>query len=59
MTLNKRIREAEVQKIPYVLIVGARERENNTVSVRRRKIGNLGEMRVDEFIRKILSESRI
>jgi threonyl-tRNA synthetase len=35
-TLGKRVREAEMQKIPYVLVVGEKEEKNGTVSVRRR-----------------------
>ncbi|RLE75168.1 MAG: threonine--tRNA ligase, partial [Thermoprotei archaeon] len=58
-TLNKRIRDAELHKIPYILVVGAREQANGTVSVRRRKVGNLGELSIEEFIQKIKEESRI
>ncbi len=48
--MNAKIREAELMKIPYILIVGDREREAGTVSVRSKKEGNLGSMEVDKFI---------
>jgi threonyl-tRNA synthetase len=52
-TLDKRIRQAELEKTPYILVVGAREAENKTVSVRKRKEGDLGSMPLEEFIEKI------
>jgi threonyl-tRNA synthetase len=48
-TINKKIREAEMQKIPYVLVVGAREEKDNTVSVRERGKGDLGAMSLSKF----------
>jgi threonyl-tRNA synthetase len=47
---GKKIRDAELNKIPYMLIVGENEVENNTLSVRRRGQGDLGEMAIDSFI---------
>lgn len=61
-TLGKKIREAEMQKIPYVLIVGEKEKESNTISVRQRGLaaqtgkGDLGQMTLEEFIKKIKEE---
>ncbi len=55
-TLNKRIREAEVEKIPYLLVAGGREREAGTVSVRRKGTGDLGVMPVDDCIERIRKE---
>jgi threonyl-tRNA synthetase len=52
-TLDKRIRQAETEKAPYILVVGAREAQNKTVSVRKRKAGDLGSMPVEDFIEKI------
>ncbi len=49
MKINYRIREAEVKKIPYILVVGAREVEKKTVSVRKRGRGDLGEMKLKDF----------
>lgn len=48
--INYRIREAEVKKIPFVLVVGKREVENSTVSVRKHGKGDLGAMELKEFI---------
>ena len=54
--LGYKIREAQMQKIPYMLIVGGREVENDSVSVRSRTEGDLGAMSVDDFKRRISSE---
>ena len=51
-----KIREAQLQKVPYMLIVGEKEVESGTVSVRSRKDGDLGAVSVDEFIKKALEE---
>ena len=52
-----KIREAQMEKIPYMLIVGDKEVENGEVSVRSRKDGNNGEVvKVEEFIKKIKEE---
>jgi threonyl-tRNA synthetase len=48
--LGYRIREAQVQKVPYMLVVGAREQEDGTVSVRRRAGEDLGAMAVEAFL---------
>ncbi|TVQ04308.1 MAG: threonine--tRNA ligase [Balneolaceae bacterium] len=47
--IGAKIRDAENSKIPYMLIVGERERENDTVSVRRHKLGDLGTFQFREF----------
>jgi len=52
-TLDKRIRAAEIEKIPYILVVGAREAQNETVSVRKRKEGDLGSKKLEEFTGQI------
>lgn len=51
-----KIREAELEKIPYALIVGAKEVEQQGVSVRRRKKGDLGFMKVEELVVKLKEE---
>ena len=51
-----KIREAQLSKVPYMLIIGDKEVENNTVSVRNRKDGDLGQINKEEFINKILKE---
>ena len=51
-----KIREAQLQKIPYMLIVGEKEQEENTVSVRSRDKGEVGSINLDEFIEIITKE---
>lgn len=54
--IGAKIREAENSKIPYMLIVGEREREQNSVSVRRHKLGDVGTFSLDEFLNKVHKE---
>lgn len=57
--VNLKIRTAQLQKIPYMLVVGAREMEQGTVSVRNRRRGDEGAKSLDEFIetlRKLVDE---
>ena len=54
--IGYKIREAQLQKIPYMLIVGEKEMETGTVSVRSRKNGDLGSVKVEEFIKNALEE---
>ena len=54
--LGYRIRRAELDKIPYVLVVGGREEENGTVGVRKRLEGDLGAMPLEQFIERVQSE---
>ena len=54
--LGYKIREAQMQKIPYMLVVGDRDMENGTVSVRTRTGEDLGAMTPDAFIAKCLME---
>jgi threonyl-tRNA synthetase len=51
--VNLKIRDAQLQKIPYMLVVGGREAEEGTVSVRHRKQADLGAKPVDTFISDI------
>ena len=55
-TLGKKIRSAEMQKIPYLLILGDKEAQGQHVSVRERGKGDVGQMSVDNFIEKIRTE---
>ena len=55
-TLGKKIREAEMQKIPYLLIIGDKEIQANAVSVRERGKGDAGQMQLEEFIKKMKDE---
>ncbi|HZH88439.1 MAG TPA: threonine--tRNA ligase [Chitinophagaceae bacterium] len=57
--IGRKIRDAEVEKIPYMLVVGERDAENNTVSVRRHGEGDLGASSIEAFIEKIEEESKI
>jgi threonyl-tRNA synthetase len=51
--VNFKIREAQMQKIPYMLVVGDREQQNQQVSVRNRKHGDLGVKTLDQFLADI------
>ncbi len=51
--VNAKIREAQLQKVPYMLVVGGREAEAGTVAVRHRKQGDLGGKTVDDFIKEV------
>ena len=54
--MGYKIREAQLSKVPYMLVVGDKEQEENKVSVRYRQEGDIGAMEVDEFIAKITDE---
>ena len=56
--LGFKIREAQLEKLPYMLIVGGKEAENGTVGVRSRKEGDLGAMTPGAFIEKAAEEIR-
>jgi len=55
-TISKKIREGEMQKIPYLLIIGDKEIKSKSISVRQRNKGDIGEMKLDKFIEKIKKE---
>jgi len=50
---GKKIRDAEVGKIPYMLIVGEKEEAEKTVSVREHKVGDIGAVKIDDFVSMI------
>ena len=52
-TIGKKIRESEMNKIPFMLIVGEQEEKEGAVSVRQHGVGDLGSMNVEAFIAKI------
>lgn len=54
--LGKKIRDARLERVPYILIVGDKEAENNSVSVRYRAEGDLGTMSLESFIERIEKE---
>ena len=51
--MNLKIREHQLQKTPYMLVVGDREAQNDSVSVRHRKHGDMGARRVEDFVQWI------
>lgn len=55
-TVSKKIREGELQKAPYLLVVGDKEKKENSVRVRDRKRGDIGMVKVDKFREKIILE---
>lgn len=54
--IGKKIREAQLEKVPYSLIVGDNEMADGTVSVRKRSVGDTGAVKLDDFISNILKE---
>lgn len=55
--IGKKIRDAELKKIPYMLIIGDKEQESNSLSVRKKGSGDLGSIPVDRVIETIRAES--
>ncbi|OFX27740.1 MAG: threonine--tRNA ligase [Bacteroidetes bacterium GWA2_31_9b] len=54
--IGKKIRDNELKRIPYLLVVGEKEVENNTISVRKQGVGDLGSQSLDEFVEFINNE---
>ena len=54
--IGYKIREAQLEKVPYMLVLGDKEAQANTVGLRSRKEGDLGAVKVEEFIENILEE---
>lgn len=54
--IGKKIREAQLQKIPYMLVIGENEKSNNNICVRSRSQGDLGTQTLDDFIKEIIEE---
>jgi len=57
-TLGKKIRIAEMQKIPYIVVVGLKEEEHKIISVRERKVGDIGNFSVNDFVTRLEEEIR-
>ena len=55
-SVGKKIREAEVTKVPYMLVVGDKEQEAGAVAVRRHREGDRGAEQVGEFARRVADE---
>ncbi len=54
--IGYKIREAQLQKVPYMLVIGDKEMNDNKIAVRNRKSGDMGSMELDEFISKVKEE---
>jgi threonyl-tRNA synthetase len=54
--IGYKIREGQLEKVPYMVIIGDKEVETNTVGLRSRQEGDLGSISIDDFIKKIVSE---
>jgi threonyl-tRNA synthetase len=54
--MNLKIRQAQLQKIPYMLVLGDREQEQGAVSVRLREGGDLGAMPVEAVVERMMGE---
>lgn len=54
--IGYKIREAQLEKVPYMVVVGDKDIENGTVSIRKRKEGDLGAMTVEQFLEKIVPD---
>ena len=54
--IGYKIREAQIEKVPYMLVIGEKEVQSNTVGVRSRKLGDIGQMSINEFEYKVVNE---
>lgn len=54
--IGYKIREAQLEKVPYMILMGDKDIENGTISVRARKDGDIGSMSVDDFLKIVLKE---
>ncbi|MBI4354817.1 MAG: threonine--tRNA ligase [Candidatus Omnitrophica bacterium] len=57
-TLNKRIRAAELRKVPYIVVAGRREVEAQSVAVRKRVVGDQGAVPLEQFVERAVQEVR-
>ncbi|MBX9449624.1 MAG: threonine--tRNA ligase, partial [Taibaiella sp.] len=57
--IGRKIRDAEVEKIPYMLVMGERDIEQNVINVRKHGEGDLGAFSLEEFINRIQSETQL
>jgi len=57
-TTNYKIRQAELQKIPYIILIGKREAETGKIALRRHGIGNIGSLTTSQLIKTIKQESK-
>ena len=54
--IGYKIREAQLSKVPYMLILGEKEVESGSVGVRARKEGDIGQMKFEDFVQKLQAE---
>ncbi len=54
--IGYKIREAQLEKVPYMVLLGDKDIENDTISIRSRKMGDLGQTTTNDFINKLLDE---
>jgi threonyl-tRNA synthetase len=55
-TVSKKIRDGEIQKIPFLLVVGDKEMKSKSVRVRERGKGDIGEIKLNKFLDKVKTE---
>lgn len=55
--LGYKIREAQLEKVPYMVVIGDKDVENGVISVRNRKVGDIGAFKLDDFIKKVKEEN--
>jgi threonyl-tRNA synthetase len=55
-SVSYKVREAQLQKIPYILVVGEKEQNDNTVNVRTRDNKVLGPMKIEDFYKRVSDE---
>ncbi len=56
-TINYRIREAQQEQIPYMVVIGDKEMANNSVAIRHRRQGDLGTLSIEQFIERVKEEN--
>jgi len=56
--LGKKIRKSKVEKIPYFLVIGDEEIKTKTITVESRDQGNLGQMSIEDFLKKLEKEGK-
>ena len=54
--IGKKIREAELARVPYMLVVGEKEAAEKKLSIRRQGKGDVGQLSIDEFVQNIVDE---
>jgi threonyl-tRNA synthetase len=57
--IGRKIRDAEIKKIPYMLIVGEKEAAEGTISVRKHGTGDLGSLTIEEFKQQLIKETTV